>query len=172
MAVVDLRHADINLVDGTAITPLEVYLKIGEGTLTFTEARPLIYTTDRGRLDEMMLDTPVPMAVTIDTTWIRIGSRTTEHDADGSTATTTPTVDLVQAALYGDSPYVSVDADADRPHAVDVVITYLTGGGTSTTTITLESFRVESLAFDLSAGTMAITGNCFSTDALMAEAAV
>lgn len=169
MAIVDLRHADITIEDGE-IVPNSVYLKVGEGTLSYTEARPLKYTTDRGRLDEVMLEKPAPLDVKMDATWTKIGAPTTKHFSDGTKSTSTPVADLLQDILKGKTPFVSADPDLERPHAVNIVIKYKTNGGADETTITLPLFRYESLAFDLNAGTIAVAGKCFTTDAILTEA--
>jgi hypothetical protein len=173
MAIVDLRHAKIVFQDGSLV-PNEVYVKVGEGTLSYTEHRPIKYTTDRGFLDEVIQDTPQPIDAKIDCTWLQVGAPYTKHDPDGSTSTSVLSRDVIDDILtggvQGSVTYESADSDLERPYAVNIVITYSTGGGASTTTITLPLFRHESKAFDLNAGTMSISGKCFATDAIITEA--
>ena len=169
MAQVNLRHADVTIEDGTAMTPQSVYLKIGEGNLTVTEQRPIKYTTDRNHLDEIFLEKPVPVEVKFDATWTKVGGPNTEHYADGTSTTSIYTDDILMNILKGVG-YVSSDPDVERPHAVNIRIQYLTGGGASTTTMLIPNFRYEQASFDLGAGTISFTGKAFTTDVLLTEA--
>jgi len=171
MAQVDLKRADISLVPGTGST---VKLKIGEGTLTYTEGRPIQYMKDRGLLDEVRLDKPVPLDVKIDAMWVAIGTEVVLHsNAVPSVPTTIAyTNDLVMDLLRGvQAGATSSDTDATRPFAVHVDIDYVTDGPTPKTKIRLPNFRYEQADFDLDAGTISLSGKCFAKKAIITETA-
>ncbi len=81
------------------------------------------------------------------------------------------TVITIEDALkrrQGASTWTSTDTDACNPYCVDLEITLdfpcNTGAGQDETVL-LKTFRYESIAHDLSAGTLAITGKCNVTEA-------
>ena len=171
MAQVDLRSADITLVPGTGTS---VKVKIGEGSLTYTEARPIQYTKDRGHLDEVRLDKPVPMEVKIDAMWVAVGTDVIIHSSDVPSVPTTVTYarDLVLELLRGEQPSsTSSDPDDTRPFAVHIDVEYKTSGSTPKTKIRLPNFRYEQADFDLEAGTISLSGKCLSKEAIITETA-
>jgi len=184
MAQVDLKRADISLVPGTG--PV-VKLKIGEGTLTYTEGRPIQYVKDRGLLDEVRLDKPVPLDVKIDAMWVAIGTDVVVHSNDVPSVPTTVNYakDLVMETLRGTllwdddadggtTPEVlitSSDSDTTRPFAVHIEVDYVTEGATPNTKIRLPNFRYEQADFDLDAGTISLSGKCFALKAIITETA-
>ena len=171
MAQVDLKRADITLVPGTGAS---VKMKIGEGTLTYTEARPIQYVKDRGLLDEVRLDKPVPLDVKIDAMWVAIGTDVIVHSNDlpSVPATVHYGNDLVMDLLRGvQAGATSSDSDTTRPFAVHVDIDYVTDGLTPNTKIRLPNFRYEQADFDLDGGTISLSGKCFALKAIITETA-
>ena len=155
MAQIDLKKATITIRDGTAVTPNELIVKIGEGNLTFTERRNMEYTLDRGLIDEVREGDQVPMEVNIDFVWEYLSA-----PSGGDTPT-------IVEAIKGEgvaSDWVSTDDDPCRPYAVDIVVEYDPdcGGATTTETITLPDFRFEEVGHDLREGTMSCSGRCNS----------
>ena len=184
MAQVDLKRADVTLVPGTGVS---IKLKIGEGTLTYKEGRPIEYMKDRGLLDEVRLAAPVPMEVKMDAMWVAIGTSVVTHSNDVPSVPTTVLYDkdlvmeLLRGQQYwdhdddgGTTPEIlatSSDPDNTRPFAVHIDIDYVTDGATPNTKIRLPNFRYEQADFDLDAGTISLSGKCFAKKAIITETA-
>jgi hypothetical protein len=157
-AQIDLKNALVKLRDGTPGTPVEITIKVGEGNLTYSEKRNMIYTLDRGVLDEVREGDQVPVDVAFGLIWEYI----TGGDYTGAVGTVEDF--LKKRGLYAGN--VSSDSDACRPYAVDVVVEYeppCAPGSTNpkpNETIILADFRYESLDHDLRAATIACTGKC------------
>jgi hypothetical protein len=156
-AQIDLKNATIKIKDGS--TPAnELTVKIGEGNLTYTEARNMEYTLDRGVLDEVREGDQIPVDVSFDFVWEYL---------KGQTGSGTPTVEDALKNRGEASDWVSTDSDQCRPYAVDIEVTYaptpVVCGDMEI--ILLSDFRYESLDHDLRAGTVAASGRCNITDA-------
>ena len=136
-----------------AVTPQEIEIKIGEGNLTFTEAKNIDYILDRGRLDDVREGDQVPVDVNFDFKWDYIL---------GVTGSSTPSVEEALKGIGEASDWTSTDSDACRPFAVDIEITYLPVPSTcgDKEVITLPDFRYENLEHDLSAGAISCSGKC------------
>ena len=151
-AQIDLKYSTVIIRDGAG-TPNEIEITIGEGNLTWTEARTMEYVLDRGNLDEVREGDQVPVDVSFDFTWEYI---------KGSSATgAPPTVEEALKKIGNASSWVSSDTDACRPYAVDIIIVYdpaCTTGDVET--ITLADFRWESIDHDLRGGTVSVSGKC------------
>ncbi len=152
-AQIDLKQATMLIRDGTA-TPLEITVKIGEGNLSWTEARNIDYVLDRGNLDEVREGDQVPLEVSFDFVWDYI-------KGDQSTTTNAPSIEDALKKINNAAAWVSTDADACRPYAVDIIIIYDPDCSTGDVeTITLSDFRYEQFDHDLRAGTVAVSGKC------------
>lgn len=157
-ASIDLKYATITLQDGTVTVPNSLEVKIGEGNLTYTERREMIYTTDRGNLDDVREGDQQPMDVAMDFLWEHITALTGSGN---------PTVEDAIKNRGEAADWVSTDSDACRPYAVDIIITYVpdcTPTG-NTEVITLPDFRWEELNHDLSAASISCTGKCNAVEA-------
>lgn len=145
------------VADNDAITAYgkvnSITVKVGEGTLTYSEKRNMEYTLDRGTLDEVREGDEVPMDVKFDITWDYITG-----DGVG-----TPSVEDALKKLGDAATWRSSDLDACKPYAVDVVIEYTPDCAGDPEVITLPDFRWESLDHDLKAGTISCTGKCNAT---------
>lgn len=152
-AQIDLKDATIKLLDGKSPTPNEISVKIGEGNLTYTEARNMDYTLDRGLLDNVREGDEVPMDVSLDFVW---------EFLKGSSATgSPPSVEDFLKRQGAAATFVSTDSDPCRPFSIDIEIEHIPDCPTQDKEIVLlQDFRFESLAHDLRAGTVAITGRC------------
>ena len=158
MSQIDLKDATFTFSDGTAVTPLTIDIKIGEGNLTFTERVEREYTLDRGNLDEVRNGDQTPVDVSLDFVWEYI-------KGTGGTGVPPTPIDVLKQ-IGAASTWVSTDSDLCRPYAIDVIITYAPQFGTSVTeTITLPDFRYEELGYDLRAGTISCSGKCNVTQA-------
>ena len=91
----------------------------------------------------------------------------------GSTGSGSPTVEDALKNRGEASAWVSSDADACRPYAVDLEITYTPTPAScgDQEVITLSDFRYEGLDHDLRAGTVAVTGRCNVTAATSVRSA-
>jgi hypothetical protein len=152
MAVVDIKNASLKLLDGTAVTPQEIELKVGTGTLSFTRGRTVEYMLSGGTLDEVRDGDEVPLSVSIDLMWEFLKSPTggfTPYDA-----------------ITGDNAlWLASDPDACRGHSVDIECimdpsTRVSGCTGDIETYIFPSFRYESIDGDLRAGTLAVAGKC------------
>jgi hypothetical protein len=164
MAQIDLKQATVTIKDGDG-NSLEV--RIGEGNLTYTEARNMEYKLNRGLLDEVREGDQIPVAVTFDFVWDYLKGPSSASGSGG-----TPTIEDALKKRGGAADWVSSDADTCRPYAVDLVILYTPACATGDQEeIILSDYRYESLNHDLGAGTVASSGNCNITDATVTRAA-
>jgi len=163
MAQLDLKQATVTIRDGDT-PPNTLAVTIGEGNITYTEARNIEYVLDRGNLDEVREGDQIPVAVSMDFNW--------EYVTGSSTSGANPTVEDALKKTGLAAAWVSSDSDACRPYAVDLVILYTPDCATGDQEeIVLADFRYESLAHDAGAGTVACSGNCNITNATVTRAA-
>lgn len=142
MAQHSLRDALI-LVGGST----GIQVDVGDGNFTYTEGRPLIYTTDGNALADVREDDEAPLELSLDFTWKR--------------ATATP-ITLIER-IKGTPLLTSSDtANPCSPYAVDIYVKFqVTCAAVPTySQITFPNFRFETLDYDLSAGTISMTGKC------------
>lgn len=129
-----------------------VTVKIGAGTLTYSEKRNMEYTLDRGVLDEVREGDEVPMDVKFDFVW--------EYIKGGLGGSDPPSVEDALKQIGNAASWVSSDSDTCRPYAVNLVIEYFPDCSGDSEIITLKDYRYEELAHDLKAGTISSTGKC------------
>ena len=134
-----------------------IEVKIGEGTLTYSEKRNMQYTLNRGVLDEVREGDEVPMDVKFDFVWEYI---------KGPAVAGAPTVGDALKKLGLASTWASSDSDSCRPYAVDLVVLYVPACTGDQEETTLPDFRYEDLSFDLKAGTVSCSGKCNSKQAV------
>lgn len=156
MARIDIKDCTVTFKDGTSPTPNSVSVKVGDGTLTYTEARNMEYLLDRGLLDTVREGDQIPLAVSLDLVWEFLKSSTTSQ--------VTPEEALKREG--GAADWQSSSDDQCEPYAVDVVIDH----DPSCTTeeleqITLPDYRWENIDHDLRAATLKTAGNCNVTRA-------
>lgn len=138
-------------------------VKIGEGNLTYDEKRTMEYTLDRGNLDTVREGDQVPMDVKMDFVWEFLSAPGVDPDD-------TPTVEDALKHRGPASNWVSSSSDPCEPYAVDLEIEYVPPcGNVEEELIVLPDFRQESLAHDLRAATVAATGKCNATQALVSR---
>lgn len=161
---IDIKNAVLTIQDGTGGTPNSITVKIGEGNLTWDENRNVEYILDRGTIDEVRLGDEAPMDVSFDFVWEYI----TGDTASGGIP---PTIEDALKQINNAASWVSTDADACRPYAVDLVLTHNPNcAGNDTETITLPDFRWETLSHDLREGTVSVTGRCNAQTASIVRA--
>jgi hypothetical protein len=126
-------------------------VRLGSGTLTWSEKRNMVYTMDRGNLYGVREGDEVPMDVKLEFMWESI-------KGTGSV----PSIEDALKRQGAAAAWVSVDTDACNPYAVNMVVDYIPNcpGTVARELITLEDFRWESLDHDLKAGTVSISGKC------------
>jgi len=153
---VDLKNATITLKDGGSES-LEI--KVGEGNITFTEHLARKYELDKGLLDTVRDDDQAPVDVSLEFSWEWIKS------AGGDPPTPVEALKKIGAA----SGWVSSSSDQCEPYCLDVEILNNADcdDGTENELILLPDFRYEELAYDLSAGQIAVSGKCNVTDAVV-----
>ena len=163
MAQIDLKNAVIKIKDGST-TPKEITIKVGDGTLTYSEKRNMEYTLNRGVLDEVREGDEVPMDVSFSFVW--------EYIKSPNTTGATPSLEDALKKIGAAAAWVSSDADTCRPYAVDIEILYTPNcTGSDKETITLPDFRYESLDHDIKAGTISCSGKCNAKQATATRAA-
>jgi hypothetical protein len=145
--------------DNAVITflPQQIDVTIGDGNLTYTQAREYNYELDRGVLDTVREGDDQPLDVSLEFTYEFVRTGTNEL------VTPSDVLDRIGGAVE----WVSSSSDACEPYAVDLEIEYRVPCGDSTqdeVTI-LPDFRYESLAFDLSEASIAVSGRCNATRA-------
>lgn len=134
----------------------QLEVKIGEGNLTYTEAREFEYMLDRGSLDTVREGDDQPMEVSLEFVY--------EFVTTGTSEDITP-VDALKRQNDA-SEWVSSSTDACEPYAVDMVIEHnVTCGATQDEITTLPDFRYESLEFNLNDATISVSGRCNVTGA-------
>jgi len=151
MARYDFKKATIKIKDGTAPTPNELEITIGEGNLTLSEKHEREYMLDRGVLDTVRDGDESPLEVSLDAAleyFTGRGANITVGDA------------MLQRGMASD--WVSTDDDVCAPYAVDIEITYLPTPSDcgDMEVVTLPDFRVESEDIDLRNATIAFSGKC------------
>lgn len=155
MAAIDLKNATIKIKDGTTPTPNELEITIGEGNLTYNEKINIIYTKNRGALDEVREGDEEPLEVNFDFVWEFLKANTGDD----------PSVEDVLKKRGEASGWVSTDADACRPYAVDIEILYTPPcGGAYLEKIVFPDFRPEQLNHDLRNASVSVSGKCNVTE--------
>jgi ribosomal protein S11 len=139
--------------DDDAITflPIQISIKIGEGNLTYTESKEYEYNLDRGDLDGVREGNQVPLEVSMEFVY--------EFVRTGTGESVTP-VDALKGK-NGASDWSSASSDLCEPYCVDIEIEHNPPCGTAETEVTIfPDFRYESLEFDLSSASIAVSGRC------------
>jgi hypothetical protein len=145
------------VVDEAVLTflPQQVEVKIGDGNLTYTEAKEYEYELDRGNLDAVREGNEVPMEVNLEFVY--------EHVTTGTNELITP-VDALKGQ-GGAAEWVSASADLCEPYCVDIEVEHTAPCGTSQDETTLfPEFRRDSLDFDLAEATISCAGRCNASE--------
>ena len=142
-----------SIVDNDAFTflPQRVTVKIGEGDLTWTESRELIYDRDRDLLDTVRLGQEQPVSVELNFTFEYV---TTESGQD-----ITPVDALKQTGEA--TEWVSSSSDLCEPYAIDIYVIHDVPCGTDQDQdLRFVDFRWESLDYSVQDATIAVSGQC------------
>ena len=141
--------------DVITFLPIVIDVTIGEGNLTWTEAKEYEYLLDRGDLDTVKEGDEQPLEISLEFVY--------EHVLTGTGEVVTP-VDAVKG-IGGASEWVSSATDLCEPYAIDLEILHCVPCGTDEDElIVFPDFRWESLEYDLSAATISTSGKCNASD--------
>jgi hypothetical protein len=162
MASIDFKNAEITIKDGTTPTPNEITIALGDGNLTYTENRPIIYDKDRGKLGTVRLGDEEPVEVSLSARWESITANTGDP----------PTVEDVLKQRGEASDWVTTSDDACEPYCVDIVFTYTPlCDDEPLEVITLPTFRHTSVNHDPKSAMLEISGSCNVTEATVERVA-
>jgi len=156
---VDVTPAIVSAVsDADVITflPQRIDVKIGEGDLTWTENREMIYDLDRDLLDTVRQGAEQPLEIDLAFTFEFV---TTES---GQAITPVDAIKRIGEA----TEWVSSSSDQCEPYAVDIYVVNCVPCGTEEDESFLFSdFRYESLDYSIQDASIAVSGRCNVTDA-------
>ena len=142
--------------DAITFQAQELEITIGEGNLTWTEAKEYEYLLDRGDLDTVKEGDEQPLEISLEFVF--------EFVLTGTSETITP-VDAVKGSGGADE-WVSSAEDQCEPYAVDMVVRHCVPCGTAEDEeLTFPDFRYESLEYDLSEATISVSGRCNVSEA-------
>ena len=147
------------VADNAVITflPHLLFIKIGEGNVTFTETKERLYDLDRGLLDTVRDGDQQPLELNLEFTYVFVTSQTNK--------VITPVDSLKQ--LQDASEWVSSSTDKCEPYAVDIELRHCLPCGTDEDEkLVFSDFRYETLEYDLQEATIAVSGRCNVTDAV------
>jgi len=131
--------------------PQRVEVKIGEGNLTWTEAKEYEYLVDRGTLDTVKEGDDQPVEINLEFVY--------EYIKTQSGQDITP-IDAVKRSGEA-AEWVSSSSDLCEPYAVDIRALHCVPCGTDQDEdIVFNDFRYESLDFDMGEATIAVSGRC------------
>ena len=160
MAVKSLKNATLQLRDGSG-TAKVVTLKLGTGNVTWTENYGYEYETERGSIGSGTVrdadEQPVDLSVT--TKWENITYDGNDPLADAGDDAVTPAEAL--KGVGAASGWLTSGADDCEPYACEVYIEFdvtCVATGVLPEKVTFTEFRCESVAFDVSAGTLVFSG--------------
>lgn len=151
-------------VDGDPITflPQRLEIKIGEGDLSWSETRELIYDRDRDRLDTVRLGQEQPVSVDLAFTFEYVTTQS------GQAITPADAVKNVGGAVE----WISSSSDACEPYAVDIYVVHDVPCGTDhDQDFLFPDFRWESLEYSMQDATIAVTGQCNATEVITTRGA-
>ena len=137
--------------------PQRLTVSIGDGDLTWTENRELIYDLDRDLLDTVRLGAEQPLEIDLAFTF--------EYVTTESGQAITP-VDAIKQTGEA-SEWVSSSSDLCEPYAVNIYVVHCVPCGTDQDQdFTFQDFRYESLDYSIQDATIAVSGRCNITDAV------
>jgi len=141
------------VLDTAVITflPQRITVKIGDGDLTWTESRELIYDRDRDLLDTVRLGQEQPVSIDLNFTF--------EYVTTQSGQLITP-VDALKKKNEA-TEWVSSSSDLCEPYAVDIYVIHDVPCGTDyDQDFRFADFRYESLDYSIKDATIAVSGQC------------
>ncbi len=136
----------------------QIEIRIGDGDLSWTEAREIIYDLDRDILDDVRLGPEQPLELN--------AAFVFEWASTGTGEAISP-IDAIKR-INDAEEWVSSDSDQCRPYAIDVVVDHVVPCGTNDDQrFSFEDFRWDSLEYSIQDAAITLTGRCNRTDALV-----
>jgi hypothetical protein len=136
----------------------QIEIRIGDGDLSWTESREILYDLDRDILDDVRLGPEQPIEVN--------AAFVFEWASTGTGEPISP-IDAIKR-INEAAEWVSSDSDQCRPYAVDIVADHIVPCGTNQDQrFTFEDFRWESLEYSIQDAAITLSGRCNRTDALV-----
>jgi hypothetical protein len=129
-----------------------IYAKLGEGNLTYSEKRNLIYVRDRGFIDTMKIGDDEPVDVSMDFTWEFLRSATGDEF--------TPTFEEAIKQVGAAANWVSTALDPCEPYCVNVWLLDIPPCGSDAESIQLPEFRWTGFDHDLKGGKVSVKATC------------
>ena len=157
VAITPAIASAVSDADVITFLPQRLTVKIGEGDLTWTEAREMIYDLDRDILDTVRQGADIPLEVDLAFTF--------EYVTTQSGQSITP-VDALKRTGEA-TEWVSSSSDLCEPYAVDIYVIHCVPCGTDEDEdYTFPDFRYESLDYSIQDASIAVSGKCNVTDAV------
>jgi hypothetical protein len=159
--VLTLREMTVSFLDGTAVTPQELEFVMGDGNATIKYGNNYNYRLNRGKIagGSVTRGDDMPMEVSLIGEFVGFKAR------GDLLADMSPTEFLDGG--NGDVSLVSTGANECDPFACDIMIEQVRDSdcdpGYEPEVTMLNEFRADSVDVDLKAGTMNISGKCFTT---------
>jgi hypothetical protein len=141
------------VVDTDTITflPQRIEIKIGEGDLSWTENREILYDLDRDLLDTVRLGQEQPVEVDLAFIFDYVTTQS------GQAITPVDALKRIGEA----SEWVNSATDPCEPYAVDLYVVHCVPCGTDQDQdFTFSDFRYESLEYSIQDASIAVTGRC------------
>lgn len=141
MPQIDLKDCRLYLRDGTSVSapfgPNEIEVTIGEGNLTYTKSREMIYQRDRGLLDQVKAGDQQPVQLSFDFRW---------EFLKGGNSPPFVTIEDALKQRGGAASWLSSDTDACQPYSVDLIFQRaLQCGADQDEALRFAKFRFETL---------------------------
>lgn len=138
--------------------PQQIEIRVGDGDLSWTEAREVLYDLDRDILDDVRLGPEQPLELN--------AAFVFEWASTGTGETISP-IDAIKR-INDAEEWVSSDSDQCRPYAIDVIVDHVVPCGTNQDQrFAFEDFRWDSLEYSIQDAAITLTGRCNRTDALV-----
>jgi len=142
--------------DAITFLPQRLQIKIGDGDLTWTEAREFIYDLDRDLLDTVRQGEEQPLEIDLNFVY--------EFVATESGQEVTPVEALKRIGEA--SEWVSSSSDLCEPYAVDLFVVNCQPCGTDQDEeLLFQDFRYETLEYSIRDAAIGVSGRCNVTDA-------
>jgi hypothetical protein len=140
-----------NIEGALTFTYQRIEIKVGEGNLTWTEAKEYEYLRERGDLDTVKEADEQPVEMSMEFVYDYIKTQS------GQSITA---VDALKNQGEA-SEWVSTSTDLCEPYCVDILAKHCVPCGTDEDEdVTFVEFRYESLDFDMGEATIAVSGRC------------
>jgi hypothetical protein len=157
VAVFDLKLATVTLQDGSG-SPNTLAIRVGEGTLSYTEHKNRTYKKDRGKLYKVVNGDDEPIDVSFDLIW--------EYLRGDSGKPPSPEDAMKQ--INNASSWVSTDTDTCSPYCIDIITVFSPACIVDKTEkIALPQFRYEQLQYNAKESMIAVSGKCNVVDATL-----